>query len=91
MEHALTTERERVLHDVVLERAYQGSRYSTEHDRTVPPLAWAAILTKHLGRAASEAVTNGATGALRHHLIRVAAVCVAAVEAMDWHAARGKR
>ena len=91
MEHELTAERERVLQDVMLERDYQESRYSREHDRNVPVTVWAAILAKHLGRAAGEAVTHGASGALRHHVIRVAAVCVAAVEAMDWHAARAKR
>jgi hypothetical protein len=92
MDHELTAERERVLQDVVLERAYQESRYSREHDKSVPLVTWTAILAKHLGRAAGEAVTHGATGALRHHLVRVAAVCVAAVEAMDNYAtARAKR
>lgn len=91
MEHELTAGRERVLHDIILERDYQESRYSRAHDMTVSVVTWVGIVTKHLGRAAGEAVSHGASGAFRHHLIRIAAVAVAAVEAMDERAAQAAK
>lgn len=65
------------------ERARQNERYGgAKHDDEHSGLDWIVHVTRHLGKAADEAM-HARTDGLRHRLVQVAALCVAAIESID--------
>jgi hypothetical protein len=73
---------QRVVDDVLHERDYQRSRWSIEEDVLHSHCEWIAILTTWLGKAGISART-GDDSTLRKRLVQVAAISMAAVEALD--------
>ena len=71
---------ERVVADVLLERQAQDARFGgPASDDRREPAEWVALLLKHLARVAG----TDDDDARRGHLVRVAALAVAAVESLD--------
>jgi hypothetical protein len=67
-----------VLIEIADERVGQHSEYGEEGDDHLNPAEWVARLVKHVGRA----VTLD-PAVFRRQLVRVAAICVAAIESHD--------
>ena len=70
----------RVLQDVALERAYQDEKFPGQDH---PMAGWLLVLQKHTGRVASDVLDLAKADLARHHLVRVAAIAVAAIESID--------
>jgi len=73
---------QRVVDDVMNERQYQRGRWSIEHDVLHSDCEWISILATWLGKSASAAV-GGDKSTLRKRLVQVAAISMAAIEALD--------
>jgi hypothetical protein len=73
---------QRVVDDVLKERDYQRGRWSIEDDVLHSDCEWITILAQWLGKAGS-AARGGDRVALRKRLVQEAAICMAAVEALD--------
>ena len=73
---------QRVVDDVLQERDYQRGRWSIEDDVLHSHCEWITILTQWLGKAGSSA-RGGDAPAFRKRLVQVAAICMAAIEALD--------
>jgi len=73
---------QRVLNDVLKERDHQRGRWSIEDDVLHSHCEWTNILTTWLGKACHSA-RHGDTPAFRKRLVQVAAICMAAIEALD--------
>jgi len=71
-----------VLDDVIKERDYQRKRWSTEHDVLHSHFEWVSIISTWLGKAASAALGSD-TGTFRKRLVQIAAISIAAIEALD--------
>lgn len=74
--------RQQIFDAIIAERAAQDRDHGgPEHNDTLGPHHWAAILVRHLGLAFSDA---GEFDAVRYkrQLIRTAAICVAALESL---------
>ncbi len=71
-----------VIHD---ERQYQIHQkgWTFEHDRDHSPKEWVAIFTHELGCAADSALNNRDEKPWYRAVVKLAAVCVAALEASD--------
>lgn len=83
-----TPELEAVLGEVVGERGYQDAKWGESNHA---PATWLALLSKQMGQAGEAALlaevgVSEGVHLLRRELIQIAAVAVAAVEALD----RGK-
>lgn len=72
----------RVLDDVLKERDHQRKRWSVEEDVLHSHCEWVTIVATWLGKAGS-AARGGDTFTLRKRLVQVAAICMAAIEALD--------
>ena len=80
-----------VYEDIVKERSAQDAEFGGARvDDTKPHDFWLILAGKHLGKACSGWV-RGERGTIRDALVRVAAICVAAVESMDRCARPSKR
>ena len=73
---------QRVVDDVLQERSYQRGRWSIETDVLHSDCEWITILSTWLGKAASVA-RGGDRPTLRKRLVQIAAICMAAIEALD--------
>lgn len=74
---------ESILDEVRQERALQDRLFGgADHDDRHMPNEWIAILTRHLGLAAGDAADID-PARFRRQMVRIAALGVAAVEAMD--------
>lgn len=77
-----------VLRDVEAERRRQDEKWGSQAHM---PGLWLAILGEEFGEVATEVAEGGAHGldrdAYRAELVQVAAVAVAAIEALDYGAA----
>ena len=73
---------QRVVDDVLQERDYQRGRWSVEDDVLHSDCEWVTILITWLGKAGS-AARSGDKSTLRKRLVQVAAISMAAVEALD--------
>jgi hypothetical protein len=72
----------RIIDAILFERSRQP--WSAAHDDGVRLSEWTAIVTKHLGLACADGDPDEASaGRFRREMIVIAAVCVAAIEAMD--------
>ncbi len=77
-----------VFDDIAKERARQDKLWGTQNHA---PIVWSAILSEETGEVAKEAMTDFFGGPTskevlaryRTELVQTAAVCVAAVEALD--------
>jgi hypothetical protein len=67
-----------VMMEVANERIAQRLEYGEAGDDTLDPAEWIARLAKHLGRAVTLE-----PAIFRRQLVRVAAICVAAIESFD--------
>ncbi|MCC6419517.1 MAG: hypothetical protein IT429_14890 [Gemmataceae bacterium] len=75
---------ESVLAEVREERQQQDARWGgPEHDDRHSPWDWVAITVRHLGLAAEDGGQGVDPVRYRRQMIRVAALAVAAVEALD--------
>jgi hypothetical protein len=76
----------KVMNSVIDERNYQRTKWATEHDQNHTPEEWLTILGAYMGKAALETPIyhgNSANPAgFKKRLTQVAAICVAALEAM---------
>ena len=82
------TRNDTVIGDVIAERARQDSEWGgPEHDDTHAPLEWVAILIKHVGKVADMALAadqrDAALDLIRPRFVKMAAICIAAIEAID--------
>jgi len=76
------------LYDVIRERDAQDAEHGgPAHDDTHTAAEWAHIARTHLDRAQLAAAT-GDHARYRYEMVRVAAVCVAALESNDRKAGR---
>lgn len=77
--------RKSIYNQIDVERDYQDRQWGgTEHDDTHSPRDWASYIVVYLGRAMGKETSWGANlTAVRHFFIQVAALCVAAAEAID--------
>ena len=73
---------QKVQDDVLKERDYQRGRWSVEHDVLHSHCEWVSILVTWLGKAASSAI-GGDASTFRKRLVQVAAISMAAIEAID--------
>ena len=69
-----------ILNDIRVERAYQDKKWGTEFDDKNTANDWVAYITSYLGKAVTMP-WDGDT--YRTMLIKTAALCVAALEALD--------
>lgn len=73
---------------VLEERARQDEKWGDQSGQ--PPMVWVAILTEEVGEVAQEALRNSFAGKsladYRTEMVQVAAVALAAVEAVDRNA-----
>lgn len=84
IEAKTTTNRDKFLMYVRQEREYQMGVYGPPHDESHSGLEWAGLISKYLGRFATEA-SHGDSGlfqVLESELVKVAAVALAAYEAL---------
>lgn len=75
----ISKEQERVFDEVRLERDRQDARWKVQNHH---PLRWLAILGEESGEAA-KAILEGSLLRYREELTHIAAVAVAAIEALD--------
>jgi len=77
----------RVIDDIIVERERQRSEFSEEADKHRSLEAWAGIITIWLGKALMETPLYLGRAAnrrlFRARLVKIAAICVAALEATD--------
>jgi len=85
-----STQMRAAIHEIVHERNYQMARWDTDHDKAHTMQDWAVILTVYLGKASSHAPPytdqkdpKKDIQAFRKRLVQLAAICVAAIEALD--------
>src|SRR5690349_17719884 len=78
---------ERILSEIITERQCQDAMWGPDHDDAHSPADWAGILVRHLGLAMGDGASVDPER-FRKQLVRVAAVAVAAVEAIDRKAGR---
>ena len=78
------------INEIIHERNFQMARWGTDHDKAHTLQDWSVILTVWLGKATSHAPPytdqRDATKdiqAFRKRLVQLAAICVAAIEALD--------
>ena len=69
--------------EVNAERTRQRVQWGDDHDQRHNAHDWIALITEHAGRALEAHHRNAYSPAYRQQLIRVAALAVAAVEALD--------
>lgn len=75
--------------EIIHERHYQNARWGTDHDCAHTMQDWISILTVWLGKAASQAPPytvaddKSNRAAFRKRLVQLAAISVAAIEALD--------
>lgn len=68
---------------VIEEREYQIRKWGSNHDATHTPEEWINILTVYLGKTAKETnVFEGSEEKFMKRLIQLAAISVAAIEAI---------
>jgi len=78
-----------VLDQILEERTYQRNRWGDDHDLYHTKEDWMIILTSYLGKAASDAHPYRSTDdpaamrAFKKRLVQTAAICVAALEALE--------
>ena len=78
------------INEIIHERNFQTARWGTDHDKAHSIQDWATILTVYLGKAASHVPPytdpkdpKKDIQAFRKRLVQLAAICVAAIEALD--------
>ena len=77
--------RKSIYNQIDVERDYQDREWGgAEHDDEKSPRDWASYIVTYLGKAMGKE-TSWATNltAVRHRFIQIAALCVAAAEALD--------
>lgn len=73
-----------VYDDIQAERAAQRSRYSCKHDDAHTPVSWVFLICRHATQAVQDSAPEGGRlGIFRRQMVRVAALAVAAIEAVD--------
>jgi hypothetical protein len=81
--------RREALEAILNEREYQKSRWTQEHDKKHAKEEWMTILTVWLGKLAScvypyaSANDHEAKAGFKKRLIQIAAICLAAIEAVE--------
>lgn len=80
--------RAKVLADVMLERQSQDQRWGDQHDDEHNEREWLAIIWSYLRHAEHQPPDRTLYTRYRENLIKVAALCVAAVESIDRQAAK---
>jgi hypothetical protein len=73
---------QKVVDDVLQERGYQRGRWSIDEDVLHSDCEWITILTTWLGKAGSSA-RGGDRSTFRKRLVQIAAISMAAIEALD--------
>jgi hypothetical protein len=74
------TKLEAILGEVKAERTYQNEKFGQEFDNKNTPNDWVAYIAAYLGKAVS---LNWDAKQFRTALIKVATLCVAAIENID--------
>jgi hypothetical protein len=78
----MMTDRERIFTAIARERDYQDKKWGTEFDDKNTVNDWAAYIDEQLMKASQPGKPfNGVT--FRTHMLKAAAVCVAALETFD--------
>jgi hypothetical protein len=78
-----------ILDEIVQERIHQDKKWGgPDHDDKHGPYAWVSFITTYLGQAISDIVNEKGSyevnlRTFRYHMVKVAALAVAAVEMVD--------
>lgn len=86
---AESTRKRQAIDEILKEREYQMGRWDTEHDKKHSKEEWLTILVVWIGKAAHYVFPYAAVAdreskvGFRKRLIQVAAICLAALEAME--------
>lgn len=76
--------RESILAEVSAERSRQDKLFGgPDHDAQHTPAEWVSLITRHLGLSVDDGTISGDPERYRRQMIRVAALAVAALEALE--------